>query len=424
MANVYAVKSGNWSDVTVWNTGALPAAIDNVFSNNFTVTIDGTFVVASISNLASSPAVTGGGFLLNSGADLTASISLSSTPGGTNLGQVIGFSSSSPGIATFRGNLTNIASNQVTFIRNYGTGTLNIIGNISNDTFFVSTMVHNSSSGVINITGDAVIKIFNGGNTCRGVYNSSSGTVNITGTINCVFFNGTPSSAGTVLNEGNGTVNIIGNIPGIPSPVVAPVVNSSTGTINVIGTLGDSGYAIINSSSGTIIHTGPVYASATTPAIAPGSASQNTFLTGPFIGTAQGVVANQAIRWRWIASVGSSYMTAVTSGAGGTATGYKNLYTADSPLSNSGQPAASNVRSGIIYGPNNELTGTMVVPAANTVIAGVSVGNTIGTAQFASPADFWNVAIFGITTSGSIGERLKNSATVDSVASILSNALR
>jgi hypothetical protein len=69
-------------------------------------------------------------------------------------------------------------------------------------------------------------------------------------------------------------------------------------------------------------------------------------------------------------------MTAVNS----TATGYKNLYTADSTGSNSGQPATNNVRSGTIYGPNSELTGTCAVPGASSVAFGVPVDATTGTA--------------------------------------------
>ena len=37
MAIVRAVKTGVWSDTTVWNTGSLPTSADDVYSNNFTV---------------------------------------------------------------------------------------------------------------------------------------------------------------------------------------------------------------------------------------------------------------------------------------------------------------------------------------------------------------------------------------------------
>jgi len=40
MPNVYAVKSGNWSDPTVWNTGVVPTGSDDVRSGAFTVTVD------------------------------------------------------------------------------------------------------------------------------------------------------------------------------------------------------------------------------------------------------------------------------------------------------------------------------------------------------------------------------------------------
>lgn len=41
MANRYAVKSGNWSDPTVWDGGTLPGVDDVVRPNGFTVEIDG-----------------------------------------------------------------------------------------------------------------------------------------------------------------------------------------------------------------------------------------------------------------------------------------------------------------------------------------------------------------------------------------------
>lgn len=52
---VVAVKSGNWSDPTVWNTGRLPESTDQVFANGFTVTIDQDVTVLSISNDADAP---------------------------------------------------------------------------------------------------------------------------------------------------------------------------------------------------------------------------------------------------------------------------------------------------------------------------------------------------------------------------------
>jgi hypothetical protein len=296
-----------------------------------------------------------------------------------------------------------------------GTGTFNVVGNINCTTGYQDYIVRLTGTGILNLTGNI---IGNGASNAPGynVSNASSGTINITGNVT-----GPSSGAAndyTCVNLSNGTINITGTVTGTNG---YGVINNSTGTVNITGPAnGGTTYAFYGNSAGNITHIGPMNASASSPA-GYGLATAICYLSGPFVGTAQGVVANIATRWRWIPSVGSSYMTVVTSGAGGTATGYKNLYTADSTLSNSGQPGISSVRSGTIYGPNSELTGTMIVPAANTVIAGVSVGNTIGTASFATPVDFWNYAISGITTSSSIGERLKSVATVDQVSSAISN---
>ncbi len=61
----------------------------------------------------------------------------------------------------------------------------------------------------------------------------------------------------------------------------------------------------------------------------------------------------------------------------------RSLYTADSV---GGNPATSNVRSGTVYGPNSELTGTCAVPPAASVGVGVPVDNTTGTAAIDGPS--------------------------------------
>ncbi len=411
MAIVSAVKNGNWSDPTTWSTGALPATVDTVQSNNFIVTIDGTFVVAAITN-------TGGrGFVFADGGDLTATLSQGAW-GGTSLGYIVGFSLAAPATATFRGNITNTGSTARdgrAFVLHSGTGTFNVIGNINCTTGYQDYIVRLTGTGILNLTGNI---IGNGSSNAAGynVSNASSGTLNITGNVTGNSSDGSGNNYACI-NLSNGTINITGTVTGGAG---FGVINNSTGAVNITGPAnGGSTFAFYGTSAGNITHIGTMTASVSSPA-GYGLATGICYLSGPFVGTAQGVVANLATRWRWIAAVGSSYMTAVNS----TATGYKNLYTADSALSNSGQPAISNVRSSIIYGPNNEFTGTMAVPATNTVLAGVSVGNTIGTASFATPSEFWNFAISGITTSGSIGERLKTAATVSTVNSILSNGLR
>lgn len=365
MANVYAVKSGNWSDTTVWNTGALPTSADDVYANTFTVTVDISATVLSISNGNGTGFTYGGTFSPSNGIILTCT-------GGGVVNRPIA-------------NGQNVITSSVT-------GTANIIANVS-------------ASG--NISNAATI------------LHSGTGTLNITGTIN-----GAVSTTGStyyaVWNSGNGIINITGNVTGTTTGNTSPAVyNSSTGTITITGTItcGTSGAAVSNSSSGTLTHIGTANATSGGPAISLGSASQNTYLTGPFIGTQSGLIANAALRWRWIQAIGSSYMTVPNYDA----TGYKNLYTADSTLSNSGQPGISSVRLGTVYGPNSEFTGTLAMPLPSQVYYGAPVDNTTGTAAL-NAADIWNYPVSGITTSGSIGERLKNAATINTVSQQISDA--
>ena len=52
MAVKWAVANGNWSSGATWNGGTLPVAGDDVYSNNFTVTVDTNINVASLNNSA------------------------------------------------------------------------------------------------------------------------------------------------------------------------------------------------------------------------------------------------------------------------------------------------------------------------------------------------------------------------------------
>jgi hypothetical protein len=64
MANYRAVANGNWSDLAIWEddsigyfapSSVLPTTADNVYANNFTVTIDGTRNAFTIRNTAFTP---------------------------------------------------------------------------------------------------------------------------------------------------------------------------------------------------------------------------------------------------------------------------------------------------------------------------------------------------------------------------------
>lgn len=50
MATRFAVATGNFSNTAIWDNGAVPTSSDDVFSNGFTVTINGSYTVQTIRN--------------------------------------------------------------------------------------------------------------------------------------------------------------------------------------------------------------------------------------------------------------------------------------------------------------------------------------------------------------------------------------
>ena len=92
------------------------------------------------------------------------------------------------------------------------------------------------------------------------------------------------------------------------------------------------------------------------------------------------------------------------------------LYTSDAaPTTTVDAPSPANVRFGTTYSLGS-LTGTMKVPSASSVVAGVLVDNTVGTAIL-SAAQIWDFLRANMTATGSIGDRVKNCSTVESTGS-------
>ncbi len=95
--------------------------------------------------------------------------------------------------------------------------------------------------------------------------------------------------------------------------------------------------------------------------------------------------------------------------------GTKILYTSGAVA---GYPSASNVRLGTIYGDVNQFTGTVAIPAASHVIQGAPVDNGTGSASFTTQ-NVWSYATASMTASNSIGNRLRNVATVATDAALI-----
>jgi hypothetical protein len=251
MANVYATKSGNWSDTTVWNTLALPTVNDDVFANNFTVTVDIDTRVLSIRTTAAAPAVAGGSFRMNNAISLSANV----IAGGSTC---LSFLSTTPNFCNVIGNCTGSTTTGFIYaLDNNRSGTVNLYGNASGGTQNPSYGIGNLGIGIINVYG---IISGSSGAVGRGCINNSSGTVNVIGRVLGTGL-GSQGQHG-VVNNSTGAVNVTGSVVGGFGNNVWGIDNFATGTVTVVGTVsggsGSTAYGIINNSSGNITTTGSV----------------------------------------------------------------------------------------------------------------------------------------------------------------------
>ena len=430
MANVYAVKTGNWSDPTVWNTGALPTPADDVFSNNFTVTIDQNVSVLSIRNRAASPAVAGGGFVISSAVTVTVTGASTGIMGGS--GSCITFSGAAGVTATINtSRIEGPDTNASQTINHTGSGTLTITCTSYSPSGAGSTRytILFNSTGVFNYSGGAIVGVFStqsfgvlgagtlnivanitGGSNTAGLDIGAAATVNITGDIygGINSGRGISVSASCILNI-TGTIRSSTQGPGIN-------VNSSSPQINVTGNVlpeVTSNQAAINCQSfnSYLKIVGTITASTGSAAVVSTSGGAINIFTGPFISSTSGILPLYVTRMHYQRTLGSYYEFRDNSTGGALPPAASApAIRMNSPEVGSDLPAVSNVRFGVVYGAGS-LTGTMRVPAASNVRLGVAVDATVGTGAI-TVADIWNVLTSSLTTSGSIGERLKNVSTV------------
>lgn len=351
------------------------------------------------------------------------------------------------GTITISGILSSLEGNDSAnaIVVNNAGGTVNVFGEIYP---IISHGIQNVSSGVINVNG-FVRGGRTGGSTRYGILNSANGTVNVTGIVNGLVVGVAANTAGNgIFNNSNGTVNVVGDVimeAGGVNVTNAAIYNNANGTINVSGNVtGASANAapgIHNASTGSVFVNGIAFAGRTSPAVRSSStgyvyvkrAVGNDFGAGSVGFSNVVAVQNDA--------TGQCYVEEIVFGNRGQNPVFGAITVLDKPtnvavvkLSNeimktlgdvavtSGLlPSSSDVRNGVVY--NNGLaSGTMVVPNANTVSYGVPVDSGVGNVILTG-ADFWNYLSSNISTSGTIGNRLKNCSTVETAGKQLENSL-
>ena len=315
----------------------------------------------------------------------------------TNL---IVISAASPNIVSMTGNMpgTRAASNSAV-IAVTGNCTLNYVGNVAG-AFGIGGQLPNargivlSAAATINVTGD----VYGGSNThdnfvgseCFGIASSTGATINVVGNVT----GGTGVGNRGIQGSNNDTINVTGNVrsgTGGSSSFSVPLrgillTGTSTVPCSIVGNIiGDTnGYAIQSTGSHPVKITGNIQNHS--------SGRMSVLATFLFLDSTN-------MQWEFR----KADLTTNTLYTPGVATGH---------------PATNNVRTGIVYGPTNNLTGTCAVPPAAAVSIGVPVDNTVGTG-YLNATDIWNVPLASITTPNSIGERLKAASTVQSTGAQL-----
>lgn len=298
----------------------------------------------------------------------TATISTSRTVNADlyhNTGTLITISATSPSVVNINGNMPGtVATSNHTGINMTGNSTLNYVGDVIAATTIQAlgqqsgvVGINVSTGGTLNVTGNVAggrngHSNFGQGATI-GIRTGASSIVNIVGNVSSGL--GTYSNVG-VQNTQNATVNVTGNIEngaGLGGPSVFNTLNlgfylgTGASLCSVIGNVtANAGGHGVYASSNPVKITGNLT----------NSSSGLMAFTGPIL------FLEQPTQWQFR----KTDLSTITLYTPGVATGF---------------PATNNVRTGITYGPTNNLTGTCAVPPANAVSVGVPVDNTVGTAN-------------------------------------------
>jgi len=221
---------------------------------------------------------------------------------------------------------------------------------------------------------------------------------------------GTSTAAGISIGS-NVTLIVTGSVAG--STTAAAIITTTATTIRITGsaTAGIGGSAVSATAAGIIEIKGPVSSSTAFPGVQSSSTTATNIFTGPFYN----VNKRNAVFAQNLQLISGSTPTWQfdTETYGGT----KILYTSGAVA---GYPSSSNVRQGTVFGNTGQFTGSVAIPVASNVLKGVPVGNTTGSASFDTQS-VWGVNTNLLTTTGSLGQRLRNVATVavtgDAIAS-------
>lgn len=357
MAIRFAVANGNWSNTSTWNGGTLPTSADDVFSNNFTVTVDQPITVITLRTTSNtSPAITaGGGFVATNGNNI---ICTGTTINGLNRGFVHGTTTvltvSGTASLSISGDIvpSEVNASNIGTITISGTGTINIVGNINGSLVSPngSYGLNITSAATVNLTGNITTSPVGGGSGQVGINMSAPATLNITGNLT--------SNLGRCVQTSNVAPNIsvIGNL----------TVNIGTQCI------------LLNSSLAFAISVTGNVSGTNVPAITSNNDAPGIVTVAGNITNFNSYLAINCPRIRISPTISQSW-TFQTSGTN------RQLLTTNAFTD---YPSVNDVRFGVTYSNSGSLTGLARIPDPNSVLFGVPVGPTATGLAISSRSQF------------------------------------
>jgi len=385
MAVIFATQSGNWSSPSTWVGGVVPTSVDDVYSNNKTITIDVDITAITLRNTSNvSPAITQGGHFNVTGSSGTRNITLTGTIGtggvapsgvfsiaSTLVGSALRVSSTSGATVNMNTPLGQPESNTCATITMLGNATVNIVGIFNQPQSFRGHFRTEASAtnGTLNIVGN----IIGSGGPNVGCLNilAPGYTVNVTGNI-------TGAGDFGIQLQAAATVNVTGNVTAGASNGIG-WNGGSGGVLNVTGnvTAANASGIFNNSTTQTIIINGNVTASSANNGITGNVISTLITVNGNLTNVAD-VMAVNAFKLRISPTTAQSW-TYQTSGAN------RQLLTTNAFTD---YPSVNDVRFGVTYSNLGSLTGAARIPDPDSVLFGVLVGPTASGLAISSRAQF------------------------------------
>lgn len=359
MAIVWATTAGNVSVAANWNTGVVPGINDTVHADGKAMVVDlPNWSVESLRTTQRSGGTLGGSFTINASSYVA-------TVTGFYFGATASFAvtAMNPEVVNLVGAFRCIS--QVQGLAISGNSSVFLTGDTYNTASYACWCIAYTSS-----TGGSVTHIGN-------ILQVGGWSMSLGGNFNSV----------SIYISGNGNYIHTGNISSSTGCEAVSVRGTGNFTSTGIATSSSLYPAIYSTGTNNIFYTGILQMqtppSATVPVIYQGiSGTGCIYFKGIAINSST-TPAIYAIRMG-LFSTGSTMQTYKTEL--GTD---KSLYSADyTPL---GNPAASNVRSTITYGPANELVGSLIVCPKSSVAKNVPTDDGVGTMEML-PSDFWAYA--------------------------------